>query len=91
MNENPPLTAAALTSAAGAVRTAAAREDRLARHAAVADQWNAIRAAGKASGRSIEEMARALLEFQDAIDDSPITYTNRAARRARAKAERKRE
>lgn len=86
MNENPPLTAAALTSAADTVRTAAAREDRLAQHKAATDQWNAFRDAAKLSGEQIEEMARALLE---AAEPTTITYTNRAARRARAKAERK--
>lgn len=88
MTENSPLTAAALTSAADAVRAAAAREDRLAQHAAVVDQWNAVRDAGKKSAEQIQAFARALLEAQlDAA--SPITYTGRAARRARAKAERK--
>ena len=53
MNENPPLTAAAITTLANAVRAEAAREDRLARQGqAVKDQWNAIRAARRARARA---------------------------------------
>lgn len=92
MNENPPLTAAALITAADAARTVAAREDRLAQHAAVADQWNEIAEAAGITAEQVDDLARAMQYFaeqQDRHANRAAIYTNRAARRARAKAERK--
>jgi hypothetical protein len=93
MNENPPLTAAALITAADAVRTAVARDDRLARQAAVADQLRRFAGAAGVTAEQMDDFARTmqyLAEQQNRHALRSIIYTNRAARRARARAERRR-
>lgn len=80
MNENPPLTAATLISAANAVRTAAAQEGKK-----IGEVFARVGSAADMTADDMKCLAEALRE----IPKDTITYTNRAARRARARAERK--